>query len=500
MIENVRKWIEKEKLIEAGDIVIAGVSGGADSVCLLRVLCKLQEQISFSLQAVHVEHGIRGEESVKDAEFTKALCESLGVPCEVYQVDVPGYADEQKLGVEEAARKLRYECYQKLGEKAAQEALTAAAKSSTEKNTACENKPIVRIALAHHAEDNAETILFQMIRGSGIDGLCGMQARRELAPQIEIIRPLLTQSRKDIETYLAELGQNFCTDSTNQDICYSRNRIRHQVLPELVQMNAQAVAHMNQSAGLLKEMREYLAGQIEILKKDSCFMEGTKVFIREDALWNAPQFMKREVVHEAIKEAAGSGKDITANHIEAVTALLEQQVGRRVSLPYQLTARRTYEGIVLEKVEEEQTKEAFYYELTASQMEKIKGEEPLLITSGDVEICLRVFAFCGEMEEISKKRYTKWLDYDKIKCGLQIRGRQSGDYLIISESGQKKRLKEYFINEKIPAEKRDTVLLFTQGSHVAWVVGGRISAGYKVEQSTKHILEIQISGGNYHED
>lgn len=494
MIEDVRKWIEKEKLIEAGDIVIAGVSGGADSVCLLHVLCKLQERMAFSLYAVHVEHGIRGEESLEDAEFTKLLCKKQKVPCMVYQVDVPAYAYEQKIGLEEAARKLRYECYQKAAEYVRQE-------RKTEK-TSADGRPIVRIALAHHAEDNAETVLFQMIRGSGIDGLCGMQAKRELAPQVEIIRPLLTQSRQGIEDYLAELDQKFCVDSTNLNINYSRNRIRHHVLPELVQMNAQAVAHINQSAGLLQEVRGYLAEQIEILRKKSCVMEGEALFIREDGLRGVPDFMKREVIHEAIKVAAGSGKDITANHIEAVTALFGQQVGRRISLPYMLTARRTYEGIILEKMSLEHVpnQDAVFFEITAEQMEGMLDGAPLTIHANNVEICLRVLDFCGEMQEISKKRYTKWLDYDKIKRGLQIRNRESGDYLTISESGQRKRLKEYFINEKIPAEERDKVLLFSQGSHVVWVVGRRISAGYKVEQGTKRILEIQVSGGRYHED
>ena len=213
--ELLNEW-KKEKIVEDGDIVLAGVSGGADSVCLLLMLEQLQKKTDFLLEAVHVEHGIRGEESRKDAAFVKNLCQDHGIRCHIFSVEVPLFAEKHGLGLEEAARILRYDCYKKAAE--------SVKKEFPEKK--------IRLALAHHAEDNAETVLFQMVRGSGLDGLCGMSRRRDEGIY-ELIRPLLAQPREEIETFLRECGQSYCTDETNLDTEYSRNRIRHQVLPEL---------------------------------------------------------------------------------------------------------------------------------------------------------------------------------------------------------------------------------------------------------------------------
>ena len=190
--ELLNEW-KKEKIVEDGDIVLAGVSGGADSVCLLLMLEQLQKKTDFLLEAVHVEHGIRGEESRKDAAFVKNLCQDHGIRCHIFSVEVPLFAEKHGLGLEEAARILRYDCYKKAAE--------SVKKEFPEKK--------IKLALAHHAEDNAETVLFQMVRGSGLDGLCGMSRRRDEGIY-ELIRPLLAQPREEIEAFLKECGQSYC--------------------------------------------------------------------------------------------------------------------------------------------------------------------------------------------------------------------------------------------------------------------------------------------------
>ena len=243
MYHTILQYCKKEKLIEKEDYILAGVSGGADSVCMLLVLKRLQKEIGFSLEAVHIEHGIRGIESENDAVFVTELCEKNNIPLQVFSVRAKEFAKEKKIGLEEAARILRYDCYIK------------AAKKIANQN--------VKVALAHHADDNAETILFQMVRGSGIDGLSGIAPRRRLAEGSEVIRPLLSVTRAEIEEYLKDAGQKYCVDSTNQDVAYSRNRIRHEVLPLLECVNTKAIAHMNQSAMLLRELGDYLKLQVE---------------------------------------------------------------------------------------------------------------------------------------------------------------------------------------------------------------------------------------------
>ena len=162
MLDEVLSEVKREKLIEQGDVVLVGLSGGADSVCLLLLLEQMKEYIPFELRAVHVEHGIRGEESRRDAAFAEQLCEKNGIRCHIYKEDVPGIARKEGIGLEEAARKIRYECYER-------------AMSECEELFPGSR---IKVALAHHAQDNAETVLFQMIRGSGLNGLCGMQYER----------------------------------------------------------------------------------------------------------------------------------------------------------------------------------------------------------------------------------------------------------------------------------------------------------------------------------
>jgi len=358
------------------------------------------------------------------------------------------------------------------------------------------------VALAHHADDNAETVLFQMVRGSGIDGMSGMRPKRELMPGVAVVRPLLTVTRSEIESYLQKEKQAYCVDSTNTDTSYSRNKIRCDIFPMLEEVNARAVAHINQSAMLLRELGDYLDGQVEMIAAKAFVEREAGLLVLGAELESLPGILKKELLHLAIGKAAGSGKDIGVDHVESLADLLELQVGRCISLPYRLRGRRVYEGILLEKMEETEDvacKESFWLELNGKEFNEklqqgvVQAEVPDGVMSFSLEEC------SGECAEISKNTYTKCFDYDKIKGSFQIRTRQAGDYLIVDSDGHKKRLKEYFINEKIPSDKRDGLLLLTQDEKVLWVIGGRISADAKVDGNTKRILRVQISGGNYHE-
>lgn len=480
MTEEVRKWIEQENLIQAGDYILAGVSGGADSVCLLLLLLEFQKRMDFLLEVVHVEHGIRGEESRADARYVQEFCKERGVTCQVYDVDVPAYAAEYGVGMEEAARILRYDCYQKAAEKS--------------------GRQNVKIALAHHADDNAETVLFQMARGSGLKGMRGIRAKRVLDERATIIRPLLGVTRNEIEAYLRERGQTFCIDSTNQDMDYSRNRIRHAVLPELRQINRQAVAHISQSAAMLQELSEYLEREVCRLFEELCEKIDNGVCIREELFERYPAILQKETVLYVLGKVAGSRKDLGSSHVESVIRLSTLQVGRKISLPYQMQAERSYDGIHIFQKKKSKIDTAEAYDISRQMIEQAQSAEGLSIRVTDGELRLRVLDFGGEMREIQKKTYTKWLNYDKIKCSLQFRKRAGGDYLIIDDAGHKKKLKEYFIAEKIPREERDATWLLAMESHVLWVVGGRISADYKIEANTKKILEVQMIGGKYNED
>ena len=240
MRKRVEDFIRKQELFGTGAQVLAAVSGGADSVCLLYLLAQMREEWELEVRAVHVNHGLRGGEADRDAAFTENFCRALSVPCRVRQVDVRGLAASQGLSEEEAARNLRYQALEEEVE-------------SWEKESGCP----VRIAVAHHGDDNVETILHNLFRGSGLKGLGGIRPMRG-----RIVRPLLTVTRQEILDYLKEEGLEYCMDSTNGSGDYTRNRLRLQILP-LIQseVNERAAEHILQAAERMYQADVYLEEQ-----------------------------------------------------------------------------------------------------------------------------------------------------------------------------------------------------------------------------------------------
>ena len=501
MQKKIQIFMEQYHMIEHGDHVVAGVSGGADSVCLLLVLERLRKSRGFSLSAVHVEHGIRGAESLQDAEFVRELCERLQVPLRTFSVDAPARAQERRQSLEEAARELRYECFYE----------------------ACRELGASRLAVAHHGDDCAETMLFHLSRGTGIRGLCGIVPVRYVAEQnVDLIRPLLCMTRDEIEDFLQKEQQKFRTDSTNADQNMSRNRIRSQVLPQLRQINLAAVPHMVRTAGYMEEVCDYIDDAAWSLGKQYIryFPEEQKpqeIRIARAGFTEMPKILQENLLHRLLGELAGSRKDLTAVHVEKVRELFEFQVGRQIDLPYQMTAEAGYEDICLcrkmENCKTCGTNEDVDVQKACTNMrgnrkktdsEKISDEKRTELTldvSGQVQefsgmqISARVFPFDGNFQQIPEKTYTKWFDYDKIKDTVQIRTRRPGDFLQVRAEGGHKKLKDYLIDSKIPQKERDALVLLADASHILWIVGRRISEAYKVTQETKRILEICVSGG-----
>ena len=489
MLKEMQKRMEELHMVAPGDKVLVAVSGGADSLCLLIALHALKQEMCFELEVVHVEHGIRGEESVADAKFVENVCKELNVPCQIYHVDVPTFAEEHGLGHEEAARRLRYEVFEKL---------------------ASEKK--AKVALAHHQEDNAETILFQMVRGSSLTGLCGMQAVRSDDAGICYIRPLLTWHREDIEAYLKEQEISWRVDSTNAQIDYSRNYLRAKVIPELTKINTQAVEHMNQTASHLSEIKDFLDLETERLWETHAKVTD-KIRLDANQVQMLHPVMQRQLIYKAITETAGRKKDITSTHVDDVLALCKGQSGKRISLPYAVVATKEFDWICLEVMQADDSQKApgqiehavkkedlqtMFDAFVNQEKEAISAKENV-IEIADARFVCRILKKTEETLEIPRKTYTKWLDYDKIKQGFCIRTRRSGDYFICDTDGHRKNLKEYFTDEKIPVAERDQRWLLAKEQEVLWFVGGRISESVKVTTETKYIFEITYDGGKTNE-
>lgn len=485
---DLREYMEQFHMVKKGDLILIGVSGGADSVCLLLLLHEIAGQAGCLLRVLHVEHGIRGEESLEDARFVEGLCHRLQVPVQVISVDVPEYAGMHHMGWEEAARKLRYEAFDRAAVKAAKEGWEP-----------CR----IKIALAHHMEDNAETILFQMLRGSGITGLCGMQPVRQHERGYFFIRPLLFLQRQQIEFFLKEREQKYRTDATNQDVTYARNRLRNRVFPEFVQINGQAVAHMNDTAVRLSEIQDYLMEQtcLEMERLVSC--RDGKYRVDIPGLLELHPALQKELLKQVLYRKSGRKKDIAAVHVEQLIRLAENQSGRKLSLPYGMKAVREYDKLILEAAKRQNTAPDAGGErdcgITVSsgilEEGKSSGKEWRIVLEPDQELVIRIFPMKGFSGKITKKTYTKWLDYDKIKGGFIIRKRKSGDYFCMDDSGHRKKLKQYMTDEKIPASKRQQMWLLAMESQVIWLIGGRISEDCKVSEQTSYVAEFSYRIG-----
>ena len=464
MLKKVRDYMREHEMTAPGDAVIGALSGGAESVCLLTVLKQLATP-EFLLRAVHVHHGIRGAEADRDEAFAQKLCESLSVPLCVAYCHVPAYAAEHGLSEEEAGRILRYQVLEKEAGKWERE-LPAGSR--------------VKIALAHHRDDNAETILHHLLRGSGLTGLAGIrpvQGRR--------IRPLLCVGREEIRAYLEAGHISWCEDSTNQSPDYTRNRIRSQVLPLLkTAVNEQAEEHILQAGQIIGQADAYLRQQAEEIWQEAvCGQEEDLAAIPLTAFARQPEILKTYLIRHMLDQLHPGWKDISSRHFTAIAELAGKPVGSRLDLPGGLMARTGYETLEIVR----KTERGVSVKTESGADGEIHGRQTV------PELHMTVFSRQKD-QEIPKNQYTKWFDYDKIKGTLSVRTRRTGDYLILP-SGGSKTIARYMIDEKIPKEKREQILLLAEGSHVLWVVGFRISEYYKIEEHTENILQVTCDGG-----
>lgn len=405
MLETVKQTIEDYHMLNPGEPVLAALSGGADSVALLRALLAL----GYPVRAFHLNHCLRGAESDRDEAFCRALCERLGVPLTVERIDVRAQTAGE--GIEAAARRIRYE------------RLVAAAQGA-------------KIATAHTADDNLETMLFHLARGTGPKGLAGIPPVRG-----DIIRPLIGAARAQVEAYLAELGQDFVTDSTNLSDDYTRNRIRHEVVPVLRQLNPSVCGAAARLGGLLRQDEAYLHEQAA-----ACLTRAA----RPDGAW---EVLPLQEAHPAVRSRAlrllaeqrgMPMRDFTAQHVQALGRLLEStDPSAECILPHGFLARREYDAVRLEKPG------------TPVERPEIPLSVPFdgAVWQGTVRLCLRGL----EKNEVFYKSFNTFC----ADCGtidfasLCVRTRRAGDRLRLTGNGGSRTLKKLMIDRRIPRARRD---------------------------------------------
>lgn len=450
MRNAVLKTLREYGMCTAGDTVTVGLSGGADSVCLLHLLCTLQSELSVTLQAVHVHHGIRGAAADKDAQFCRTFCEKLQIPLTVEYIDVPKISRETHESTEECGRRLRYEAFR------------------------CVAGESGKIATAHTADDNAETVLLNLTRGTGLRGLCGIPPVRE-----NIIRPLLFSSRAQVEQYCAENHLEYVTDETNFSDVYSRNRIRLEVMPVLKALNPSLLTGVSGMTARLRAENEVLELQAYSLIRDC----KNKNAILTEPLKSAPKAIACRALQAILEEKVGAM--CTAAHIESVYALLFKNGS--ISLPSGVTVR-TRQGLL-----------EFPYETPIPEWSQTLcfGDCPMEVSTPAGVVKIQKYAR-KDLQNLHKELLANAVDCAKIKGTATLRSRRAGDRFTFRKRAVSKSLKKWMNEIKIPPESRNAVPILVGGDGaLLWLGGAGASADALPNDGTEAFFVLTFfSGGN----
>lgn len=448
--------ISKYDMIQKGDAIMVGVSGGPDSVCLLHLLWKLGETLGIRLAAAHLDHMFRGRESREDALFVEELCRKLNVPLYREAIDVPEYVRRTGLSPEDAARRVRYDFFERAIKKVGAN----------------------KVALGHNRNDHEETVLMNIMRGTGIEGLLGIEPVRGV-----YIRPLLEISRSDIEEYLKRENLDYRIDSTNLRTEYFRNSLRLELIPMIKQ---KYVPHFGESLRRLSEIARcdvsFLEEQTFAAWRQAVTCCPGRVKIDLKIFLSLHDAIKRRLVRKAVEHLVGDVKDFEFRHtVLLVDFIKTSAAGSVFDMPRGLRAEKQYDCTLIFQKNPRQDRD-YSYELPVPG--RVEIEEAKAV----------IRSFTKPREEtliIRTNPLIAQLDYDKIEGNLTVRNRRPGDRFI-PLGGHPKKLQDFFTDEKVPRSERDKVPLVTAGGKLIWVAGMRIDDRFKITRETRTMLILKI--------
>jgi len=466
VLNILRETINRHRMLAPGDTVITAVSGGADSTALLTILVELREEFCFSVEAAHVNHGLRGRESKRDEKHAVALARSLGLNVHITHVNVKKTARQDKISVQEAGRKARDGFFRKILE------VSSAAK----------------IATGHTRDDNVETFLMRLVTGSGPQGLSGISPHDP-----PYIRPLIDVARSEIEDFLRERGVTWVEDSSNRSDAYIRNRIRNEIFPSLLDINPRARENIAGAVIRLRETYESMGAAAEILAgRARC---GSALSTSE--LDRLPDGIRKEVVKKLIYNAPNDGEKplrINEAHIDAVCRLASgpSRGELTVDLPGGLKAVRTYDHL----------------EITVAGPESDPIEPVRISVPGDTALDDWKATLCAEFVERTRGKKKRpaapdelfsridqaddfaYLDADLIDAPLSVRARLPGDRISPGGGVGSKKLKDYLIDRKVAYSQRDSIPIVACGETPVLVVGFTVDRRFQVTEKTRRILKL----------
>jgi len=461
LIEKVKETIDRHRMLTGGERILVAVSGGVDSVVLFDILKRLADRYSLSLTIAHLDHGLRGEESAQDARFVTELAECEGIPIISERIDLPSSKLWPGLGPEGRAREAR-------------RAFLARAAKSAHADV---------IALGHTANDRAETVLLNLTRGAGPSGLIGVEPVSR-----PIIRPLIETTRDEIVSYAESRRLRWREDKTNADISFSRNRIRHLVLPELSRINPRVIETICRGgelvADLLSATSHLIAPILErIVKDEKCGM----VTLDREGIGELPPEVGRLIIREGIRRARGDLSGIESVHIEEPLRLTRSELPHgSIDLPG-VSVRLARDDLVLSQ-QGFPEKEGFFEEVALGE-----NRFPNLGFSLTLKI---VPIDSKEGKPIPDDRTIEMADADLVSFPLHVRSRLPGDRFVPLGMDERVRLKDFLINESVPFFDRDDLPLLCDRERIIWVVGLRLSDEVKLTERTKRVLVMRMERGS----
>ena len=473
MLTKVKKTIEEHRMLDRGDRLITAVSGGPDSVALLRVLAMIADQYDIAIVAAHLNHGLRGEESDREEDFVRMLGQGMGIELISGKVDMAGLRERGK-SLEELCREKRYAFLKQ----------------------AAADYQATKIALGHHLQDQAETVLINFLRGSGSEGLRGMLPVREGM----IIRPLLQITRKEILDFLKKEGLSFMTDSSNFQDFFLRNRIRHHLMPLLKEaFNPQVEENLARTAEIMRLDEDYMKGKVEeLLKQGDVFQRDGERKILIPEFLKLHEALRRRIIKTLLAEMSESGQGVGYRHVKAAADLAQgRQGGGSLDLPGNVVLRREYDLLIFSRrpggVE---TSPARALSVSAAPG-KLHFRYPVEIP-GRVEVKEAGMTLDFRMVDkpslshLSGKGRIVCMDYEKVRLPLAVRNAKPGDRIQPLGMAGTKKLKSFLIDEKVPRRCRQILPLLVDREAVLWIAGMRMSQRIRVTDETRQVLKVEI--------
>lgn len=458
MIESVRKYIIDNELIDFGESVLVALSGGPDSVCLLHVLYKLKKELNINLGAIHINHLLRRDSAYKDEEYVVDLCKSLNVECYVKRININDIAKEKSISLEMAGREQRYKAFEDIKKEFGYD----------------------KVAVAHNANDQAETLMMRIMRGTGLEGLTGIRCKRDGG----IVRPILFLSRDKIEEYCNENKLVPRIDTSNFEKNYNRNKVRLDILPYMKEnFNKDIVETLNRMALLLQSDDEYLQEQSINAYRKYCVNDENTIKISKKIFSQEKESIFTRVIKIVFKEVSNSHQNFEMKHIYEVVNLNKKPAGKKINLTNGVIVENSYNDITFgrdHKVNNFQKIE---------EIDLLKSDIPKNIDYDVYEVSFQLLDVKNNIE-FSNNDLIKYFDYDKIEEEISIRHRKDGDKIRPLGMVGSKKIKDIFINLKVPREERDRIPILVFDSKVAWVVGYKVSEEFKTTKDTKKLLKV----------